>query len=884
MFIEQGHGPCCPFYGAASGWSNAGHAYNVSCECAGDAAATQKAELLHQLRRLSAHPSIAVWDACNECGGFGLYSDFVMTTVAEEDRSRPVWPSCPSNGWSSGVFRGTGLPNGMRLVNSPGKTNDTRPCTACQCGLSGCSAAEMHGPYLGGSGFVTDEKGAGYTASHPEHAVPIKLFEPATPPTFSVSRTGVARPGTFNSEFGAVAMSSFESLSATLKPEHWSLHSDAFKERNWPADGIIASFFGNRSRDALSDVGAQALQRQAYQSMLGQALWVKSDVEAARATNTWGKLAWQLNDVYPSGSWGSLEYGPLGRKGQVVGGRWKILHYMHAQTIFADVLPACSTDGACYLKNDGSKPFVGSVNVSLLHLATGAAEAISSTSISLRAGAGVISPFCADGAHADVFDAACKPLMELSPKCAGAGGKIGCMLILDAIDSSGATVTHNLVALAPPKSLALPKATVTAKVFDANDAAVVRVEATGGVALYVVLTSELQGRFSDNAFAVWPGVPVTVAFVPFGELAARSGPELASALGGALRVEHLAQHVALDNAPPDFNGVRSSPLESLHAAVGPGRSRLKADDPARLITAKVLARTQVLRAAKYGCPGYHPPPPPPPPGPCTSCVRMRPCDASGSHGRQSWTLAPNGAISPEASAQQCVTREQSPGAPLSISTCRGHAGSLDPAQQWYLNASTQRIMDVVAQGVPGNGCVDIGSNVAGGTESVLHLQSPCRKEVNEHFLYNTAHGWIFSNCSGLNCVREHDDQSELQPTYCATAPAAAKTEVDASPGAADNCVPWAIDTNETRDGWYFDGGPTSLALSSNDTVLAFFCGEKFEHLDDNNHGDIILRRSFTQGSTWEPWQLVFSPSAFYAPRVFAVQSQGETDRGFRGLT
>ena len=24
-------------------------------------------------------------DACNECGGFGLYSDFVMTTVAEEE-------------------------------------------------------------------------------------------------------------------------------------------------------------------------------------------------------------------------------------------------------------------------------------------------------------------------------------------------------------------------------------------------------------------------------------------------------------------------------------------------------------------------------------------------------------------------------------------------------------------------------------------------------------------------------------------------------------------------------------------------------------------------------------------------------------------------------
>ena len=67
--MAQGHGPCCPFYGAASGWSNAGHAYNVSCTCEGEAAATQKAELQHQLRRLSAHPSIAV---CECSVFFGL--------------------------------------------------------------------------------------------------------------------------------------------------------------------------------------------------------------------------------------------------------------------------------------------------------------------------------------------------------------------------------------------------------------------------------------------------------------------------------------------------------------------------------------------------------------------------------------------------------------------------------------------------------------------------------------------------------------------------------------------------------------------------------------------------------------------------------------------
>jgi beta-mannosidase len=39
-----------------------------------------------------------------------------MSTVAEEDPSRPPWPSSPSFGWTSGVDRLTGLPNGQPLV------------------------------------------------------------------------------------------------------------------------------------------------------------------------------------------------------------------------------------------------------------------------------------------------------------------------------------------------------------------------------------------------------------------------------------------------------------------------------------------------------------------------------------------------------------------------------------------------------------------------------------------------------------------------------------------------------------------------------------------------------------------------------------------------
>ena len=53
--------------------------------------ASESAELEYQLKRLSHHPSVAMWDGCNECGGGGLYESFVMPTVAKFDTSRPIW-------------------------------------------------------------------------------------------------------------------------------------------------------------------------------------------------------------------------------------------------------------------------------------------------------------------------------------------------------------------------------------------------------------------------------------------------------------------------------------------------------------------------------------------------------------------------------------------------------------------------------------------------------------------------------------------------------------------------------------------------------------------------------------------------------------------------
>lgn len=98
-------------------------------------------EIRQTIRHLSSHASIVVWSGCNECAvemgtDTELYATFVMTTVAEEDDTRIVWPSCPSAvGWKTGVHAVNSIPNG-RPMTTPNP--DSHP------------PLEIHGPYQHG--------------------------------------------------------------------------------------------------------------------------------------------------------------------------------------------------------------------------------------------------------------------------------------------------------------------------------------------------------------------------------------------------------------------------------------------------------------------------------------------------------------------------------------------------------------------------------------------------------------------------------------------------------------------------------------------------------------------------------------------------------------
>ena len=340
----------------------------------------QEAEIRHVVRGLSHHPSIALWDGCNECNGGGLYASFIMTTVAQEDTARPPWPSCPSGGWKSGVDTLWGLPNGNSFIASvsegtlaprvspkvprarapkagpatncswvdnidldqgttgplpnPDVGSEQECCDKCAA-QAGCYAAvlagstcwmktaaqaqipvynegvkccvlpggslpplppptpphystETHGPYQHGEGFPTVNSGGN-----------LGLFGSNVPPGLGQSvPTGPQWWGTYASEFGGSVMSSFESMAPTLLPENWGLHAPPMHERNYAGDNYIVVYF-NASVDRTA-MGEMAFKAQLYQTVMGEALEMKSDITHRRSTNNFGTIVWQYNEIWPT--------------------------------------------------------------------------------------------------------------------------------------------------------------------------------------------------------------------------------------------------------------------------------------------------------------------------------------------------------------------------------------------------------------------------------------------------------------------------------------------------------------------------------------------------------------------------------------------------------
>ena len=481
------------------------------------ATAVQAAELRHQVRRLSAHPAIVVWDGCNECqvvmnSSTEIYASFVLKVVAEEDVSRPIWPSCPSVGWAAGVYRLTSMP-------IPGKDLVTP---------DGGPLIETHRPKWHGDGFATVN---GLTpldpppGPHPPCNQPPcnyqGLFPPNIPLNLTRQPTGPSEPNVFSSESpGASVMSSFESMSATLDQEHWGLHggapadtcsgsnfkrscagSNSMAQRNYPCDNFIAVFWGMQEVPKLNETGAGPFKRQLFQCMIAQALIVKQNIELTRATPRFGIIVWQFNEIWPTGGWGSVEYGNPAYPGQVIGGRFKPLHYWYRAALFTSVFATCDRiKGLCYVKNDSPVPFQGTVVINATSFASAVVTTIERRSISLGAGAGTIewweSPAIAKlDPGSNVLEVIVARLSGNEPPNPTAASE------------GSATVSRNVVPLTTIEHMELRYANISTTPVRLGTASFAADLHCDAAAMFVTMTTLAHGFFQDNAMVLankWP--------------------------------------------------------------------------------------------------------------------------------------------------------------------------------------------------------------------------------------------------------------------------------------------------------------------------------------------------------------------------------------------
>lgn len=199
-------------------------------------------------------------------------------------------------------------------------------------------------------------------------------------------------------------MSSFESMSPTISPDYWSLHggnvnpdnctiifenyndcsgSNVMSQRNYPCDNLIELYFGSIN---LSEIGENAFRHQLYLCMISQTLWMKGEIEMQRNLNVYGQLIWQLNEIWPTGGWGLVEYGShAGEYGQVLGGRWKPLMYLLKRSLYRDVIATCGAEGQCYCRNDGSK-VLATILVDRFNLISGVVDQVLKKRIWIKRG------------------------------------------------------------------------------------------------------------------------------------------------------------------------------------------------------------------------------------------------------------------------------------------------------------------------------------------------------------------------------------------------------------------------------------------------------------------------------------------------------------------
>lgn len=216
-----------------------------------------------------------------------------------------------------------------------------------------------------------------------------------------------------------------------------------------------------------------------YLSQVQQGLAIKTAVTHWRSLkpHCMGTLIWQLNDTWPVCSWASLDHG----------GNWKLLHHM-AKDFFAPVhVSAVPVAGGVELRGVNDLPHPLTLTV--------VAQAVAMDGTREELGRATVT----------VTDQALPALTVAVPE-----GKV---LAFTWEDARHVYQGADLFAPKPWKSYDLLAPRLRQSVSQQGETYEITLNSET-LALYVALEADQPGRFSDNAFPVFPGTPVRVTFTP----------------------------------------------------------------------------------------------------------------------------------------------------------------------------------------------------------------------------------------------------------------------------------------------------------------------------------------------------------------------------------
>ncbi len=283
----------------------------------------------------------------------------------------------------------------------------------------------------------------------------------------------------FCSEFGFQSYPSMDVIRRFADPKDWNIASPVMEshQKNAGGNARIAETMFRYFRFPVD------FENFVYLSQVQQGLAIKTAVTHWRSLkpHCMGALIWQLNDTWPVCSWSSLDHG----------GGWKLLHHM-AREFFQPVLvTAVPVAGGFDLRavNDTAIAIDLIVEALAVDMA-GKTRALTKQQATVSADAAATVLHIAAG--------------EIRPDE---------MLAYVWLNAAGQQISGDVFAPKPYKTYDLSPPELTQIITQNGANWHIRIDAKS-LALFVSLEADVPGRFSINAFTVFPGHPAAVTFTP----------------------------------------------------------------------------------------------------------------------------------------------------------------------------------------------------------------------------------------------------------------------------------------------------------------------------------------------------------------------------------